>query len=347
MAFVAVVPAVGSAVAAGVGAVGAGLGAAASGIGGALASGAGAIGSGLGALGGAVSSIPVIGSTLGGAIGGLGSGIGALGSGLGGSIGALGAGNLGGAVSSLGSGLLGAGSNLIGGVGGSLYGGADQLLGGLLPNIGGVGISPAQGYLGNLFPNAVGQNPLFGGRAMQDAHINAFNAAKGNMAHVDAFNAYKSGGGGLYSGVDRILGGILPGGQPIEHGYLGKGLGVLNKVGNVAGTLNTVRNIFDPPGAAPGVYGDAVVPRPTGEAARPIILGGGQTPVNQSLNLTGQPTAMIAAPQVGAGVGMPGGYRDEISELVEDIIEGKENDDDSRQSDSLRGTYGGRTTSLA
>lgn len=325
MAFVAVVPAVGSAVMAGVGAVGAGLGAAASGIGGALATGAGALGSGLGALGGAVSSIPVIGSTLGGAIGGLGSGIGALGSGLGGSIGALGAGNLGGAVSSLGSGLLGAGSNLIGGVGGSLYGGADQLLGGMLPNIGSVGITPAQGYLGNLFPNAVGQNPMFGGRAMQDAHIQAFNAAKGNMAHIDAYNAAQGGIGGV----------------------LGKGLGALGKVGNAAGALNAARNIFSPPQApAAGVYGNGVGMRPDIPAQKPIIYGGGQTPVNQQLNLTGQPTAMIATPQMGAGLGMPG-YRDEISELVEDIMEGKENDDDSRQSDSLRGTYGGRTTSLA
>ena len=274
MAFVAVVPAVGSAVVGGLGAVGAGLGAAASGIGGALATGAGAIGSGLGALGGAVSGIPVIGGTLGGALGGLGSGIGALGSGLGGSIGALGAGNLGGAVSSLGSGLLGAGSNLIGGVGGSLYGGADQLLGGLLPNIGSVGITPAQGYLGNLFPSAVGQNPLFGGRAMQDAHIQAFNAAKGNMAHIDAYNAAQGGMGGM----------------------LGKGLGALGKVGNAAGAINAARNIFDPPQApAAGVYGNGVAMRPDIPSQKPIILGGGSTPMNQSVQLA-QPGAYAPIP---------------------------------------------------
>lgn len=326
MAFVAVVPAVGGAIATGIGAVGAGLGAAASGIGGALATGAGAIGSGLGALGGAVSGIPVIGGTLGGAIGGLGSGIGALGSGLGGSIGALGAGNIGGAVSSLGSGLLGAGSNLIGGVGGSLYGGADQLLGGMLPNIGSVGITPAQGYLGNLFPNAVGQNPMFGGAAMQDAHIQAFNAAKGNMAHIDAYNAAQGGGMG---------------------GMLGKGLGALGKVGQAAGAINAARNIFSPPQApAAGVYGNGVGMRPDIPAQKPIILGGGQTPTNQSLNLTGQqPTAMIST-AVGPGT-VPGAYQDEIRTLIDDLIEDKDNDDNSRQSDSLRGTYGGRTTSLA
>lgn len=339
MAFVAVVPAVASFAAPAIGAIGTGLGAAASGIGGLAAS-------GLGALGGVASGIPVIGSTLGGAIGGLGSGIGALGSGLGGGLTALGAGNIPGAVSSLGSGLLGAGSNLIGGVGGTLYGGADKLLGGMLPNIGGVGITPAQGYMGNLFPNAVGQNPMFGGRAMQDAHIQAFNAANGNMAHIDAYNAYKSGGNGMYAGVDRMLGGILPGGQPFDQGYLGKGLGMLGKIG---GGINAARNIFDPPGATqPGVYGDRVIQRSMQDqpSNQPIIYGGGQTPVNSSVNLTGQPQAMLQTAPVGAG---PAGaaYRDEISELVEEAMASKDNADRRRQSDSLKGTYGGRTTSLA
>jgi hypothetical protein len=323
MAFVAVVPAVASFAAPAIGAIGSGLGAAASGIGGLAAS-------GLGALGGVASGIPVIGSTLGGAIGGLGSGIGALGSGLGGGLTALGAGNIPGAFSSLGSGLLGAGSNLIGGVGGSLYGGADQLLGGMLPNIGGVGITPAQGYMGNLFPNAVGQNPMFGGRAMQDAHIQAFNAAKGNMAHIDAYNAAQGGG---------MLGG----------GMLGKGLGALGKIGQTAGAINAARNIFDPPGATqPGVYGDRVIQRNMQDqpSNQPIIYGGGQTPVNSSVNLTGQPQAMLQTAPMGAG---PAGaaYRDEISELVEEAMASKDNADRRRQSDSLKGTYGGRTTSLA
>lgn len=80
-------------------------------------------------LGAAASSIPLVGGTLG-----------AIGGGLGGSLTALGAGNLMGAASSLGSGLLGAGSNL--------YLGADKLLGGFLPNLGGIGISPTAGFLG-------------------------------------------------------------------------------------------------------------------------------------------------------------------------------------------------------
>lgn len=321
MAFVAVVPAVASFAAPAIGAIGSGLGAAASGIGGLAAS-------GLGALGGVASGIPVVGSTLGSAIGSLGSGIGALGSGLGGGLTALGAGNIPGAVSSLGSGLLGAGSNLIGGVGGSLYGGADQLLGGMLPNIGGVGITPAQGYMGNLFPNAVGQNPMFGGRAMQDAHIQAFNAAKGNMAHIDAYNAAQGGGVG---------------------GMLGKGLGALGKVGETAGAINAARNIFSPPGATqPGVYNDRVIQRNMQDqpSNKPIMYGGGQTPVNSSVNLSGQPTAMLQTAPMGAS---PAGaaYRDEISELVEEAMATKDNADRRRQSDSLKGTYGGRTTSLA
>jgi hypothetical protein len=241
---------------------------------------------------------------------------------------ALGAGNIPGAVSSLGSGLLGAGSNLIGGVGGSLYGGADQLLGGMLPNIGGVGITPAQGYMGNLFPNAVGQNPMFGGRAMQDAHIQAFNAAKGNMAHIDAYNAAQGGGVG---------------------GMLGKGLGALGKVGETAGAINAARNIFSPPGATqPGVYNDRVIQRNMQDqpSNKPIMYGGGQTPVNSSVNLSGQPQAMLQTAPMGAS---PAGaaYRDEISELVEEAMATKDNADRRRQSDSLKGTYGGRTTSLA
>lgn len=80
-------------------------------------------------LGAAASSIPLIGGTIGAGLGGLGS-----------AATALGAGNLMGAASSLGSGVLGMGSNL--------YLGADKLLGGFLPNLGGVGISPTAGFLG-------------------------------------------------------------------------------------------------------------------------------------------------------------------------------------------------------
>lgn len=253
MAFVAVLPAVGTAVAAGAGAIGTGLAAT-----------AGAIGSGIGAIGGLASSIPVIGSTLGGAIGSLGSGIGALGSGLGGSIGALGAGNLSGAVSSLGSGLLGAGSNLIGGVGGSLYGGADQLLGGFLPNIGGVGVSPAQGYMGSMFKNS----PMFGGVDPTQA------VGYGTVLAPPAGGFPGAAGGGLGQG----LGGIL-----------NKGMGMARGVGETAGKINSIRNIFDPPGATqPGVYDDRVIERGGGEAQKPIILGGGQTPGNNQIQLAPQ-----------------------------------------------------------
>lgn len=333
MAFVAVVPAIGAAVMPAIGAIGTGLGAAASGIGGALATGAGAIGSGLGALGGALGGIPVIGGALGNVVGGLGSGIGALGSGLGGGIGALGAGNLSGAVSSLGSGLYGAGANVLGGVGGGLgslgkglgglYGGADKLFGGFLPG----GISPAQGYAGKLLPNAIGQNPMFGGVVNPENMAGGMSIDK-YIANEMAMNPGAPAGGGF-------------------GGLVGKGLGALGKIGETAGTINTVRNLFDPPGATtPGVYNDRVIQR--GTETKPIIYGGGQTPVNQQLNLTGQPQAMLAPmPGMGAGLGAMGGYRDEISELVEEAIAGKDNDSRARQSDSLKSSYGGRTTTLA
>jgi hypothetical protein len=145
MAFVAVVPAVGT----GIATIG-GLGSTA-----------------LAGLGGLASSIPVVGGLAAPALTGLGGAVGSLGAGLGGSLmgGGLGAltGGLKGAASSLlgsgavggglGSGLLGMGSGL-----GGLYSGADKLLGGFLPG----GMTPAQGYLGQAFPG-IKNMPMFGG----------------------------------------------------------------------------------------------------------------------------------------------------------------------------------------
>jgi len=150
MAFVAVVPAVGTGIA-GI----AGLG-----------------GSALAGLGGLASSIPAIGGLVAPALTGLGGAVGSLGAGLGGSLmgGGMGAltGGLGGAASSLlgsgaaagglGSGLLGMGSGL-----GGMYAGADKLLGGFLPNLGVSGtIAPAQGWLGSVIPG-MQNSPMMGG----------------------------------------------------------------------------------------------------------------------------------------------------------------------------------------
>lgn len=144
MAFVAVVPAVGT----GIATIG-GLGSSA-----------------LAGLGSLASSIPVLGSVAAPALTGLGGAVGSLGAGLGGSLmgGGLGAltGGLGGAANALlgsgatagglGSGLLGMGSGL-----GGLYSGADKLVGGLLPNLGIQGtVTPAQGALGMAFPQVFG-----------------------------------------------------------------------------------------------------------------------------------------------------------------------------------------------
>ena len=150
MAFVAVVPAIGTGIA---------------GIGGMAAS-------GLAGLGGLASSIPAIGGLVAPALSGLGGAVGSLGAGLGGSLmgGGMGAltGGLGGAASSLlgsagvggglGSGLMGMGTGL-----GGMYAGADKLLGGFLPNMGiGGTVAPAQGYLGGVIPG-MQNSPMFGG----------------------------------------------------------------------------------------------------------------------------------------------------------------------------------------
>jgi hypothetical protein len=152
MAFVAVVPAIGTGLA-GV----AGLG-----------------GSALAGLGGLASSIPVIGGMAAPALTGLGGAVGSLGAGLGGSLmgGGMTAltGGLGGAANALlgsagvggglGSGLLGMGSGL-----GGMYAGADKLLGGFLPNLGvGGTVAPAQGFLSSVFPGMKNM-PMFGGQA--------------------------------------------------------------------------------------------------------------------------------------------------------------------------------------
>jgi len=243
MAFVAVVPAVGSAVA---------------GIGG-LAS------TGLASLGGLASSIPVVGSTIAPAFTGLGGAVGSLGAGVGGMLN-------GGGLGALGHGLSGAGHALKGGLGG-IYGGADKLLGGMLPNMGGVGVTPAQGYMGNLIPG-IKQMPMFGG-------VDPTQAVGYGTVLAPPAGGFPAAGGGM-------------------GGMLGKGLGALGKFGQAAGQINAARNIFDPPGATqPGVYDDRVIQRNNQDtqSSKPIIYGGGQTPTNQSVQLA-PPSAYAPIPPI-------------------------------------------------
>lgn len=191
MAFVAVVPAVGTGIA-GI----AGLG-----------------GSALAGLGGLASAIPAIGGVVAPALTGLGGAVGSLGAGLGGSLmgGGLGAltGGLGGAASSLlgsgaaagglGSGLLGMGSGL-----GGLYAGADKLLGGFLPNLGiGGTIAPAQGYLGGLFPG-MQNSPMFGGTANPFATHGVMNFNPNNPFDVAQAQGLTQPTGG----IGDVLGGL-------------------------------------------------------------------------------------------------------------------------------------------
>ena len=279
MAFAFALPAIGSAVLPAVTAIGSGLGAAASGIGGALASGAGA-------LGGAIGSLPGL-SSVGGAIGSLGSG-------LGGSIGALGAGNLGGALSSLGSGVLGAGANALGGLG-SLYTGADKIVGGLLPNIGSAGIAPSQGYLGALF-KPQGANQVGYGTVLAPPEGGFPQLAPGNDGGF--FGMGK--GGGILGGAEDILGkaaGLAKIAQPFFGGMAG-------------GT---------PPGVTQSTIGTRqVMP---GETNKPILLGGGQSPQNTSLNLGGPPTSYMNLPQNFQGQGPSYNNRlEEIESAVESLM---------------------------
>jgi len=244
MAFVAVLPAVGSAVLPALGAIGTGLG-------GALATGAGAIGSGLAGLGGALSSVPLIGSVASPLLSGLGGSIGALGGGLGGGLSALGAGNIGGALSSLGSGALGAGSSLLGGMGaggfapsgilgslGGAYGGLDTLAGGLLPNLGGAGITPAQGFLGQnglglLGKPAAGLAQQMGaqgtasmmpgyGTVLSTPASGFAGGAKPAMSLLDKGKAML---GGIKGAVDPVLGPVTETGVA-----LGKGMDIYNQI---------------------------------------------------------------------------------------------------------------------
>ena len=269
MAFAFALPAIGTAVLPAIGAIGSGIGAAASGIGGALASGAGT-------LGGALSSIPVIGGTLGGTIGSLGSG-------LGGSLAALGGGNIGGALSSLGSGIIGAGSNILGGMGG-LYTGADKILGGLLPNIGGAGITPQNGYLGSLF------SPQAAGSAMQGPQIPLSNQ----------FESFLNGGPNVsQANIDAGLSQIAPGNDGGFFG-MGKGGGLMDTVMGGIGKASEVAKIAQGLGlggmsdAAPGVTQQQITTRPVVES-QPIILGGGQSPQNQNIQLS-PPTSYMPMP---------------------------------------------------
>lgn len=199
MAFVAVIPAVGGAIATGVGAIGAGLA------------------SGLGAIGGLASSIPVIGGVLGPAVSGLGGMVGSIGSGLAGGIGGLAAGNIGGAVSSLGSGLLGAGSNLLGGLGG-MYTGVDKMVGGALPNIGSAGVTPS--WVNPAAP--AGSVPMTDASGLPQMSLPGSGGPPlGEVAGMPT----GSGGGGAFDGLKGIantIGKIGKTGQALGLGNSGK-----------------------------------------------------------------------------------------------------------------------------
>ena len=212
MAFVAVLPAVGSAVLPALGTI--------------LTTGAGIVGSGLGALGGAMSSIPLIGGSLGSALGGIGSGIGALGGGLGGGLGMMGAGNIAGGLSTA----LGGLTSGLGAAGGGLFTGADMMLGGLLPNIAGAGITPAAGYLGQ------GGLGLLG---------NAASSAATQVPLGSVMPGGTTSGAMAESAMGNLAGGVMPGGTTGGAGVgLMDGLGVTAEAAQAAGG-NPITNFLD------------------------------------------------------------------------------------------------------
>lgn len=273
MAFVAVVPAVGT----GIATIG-GLGSTA-----------------LGALGGLASSIPVIGGLAAPALTGLGGAVGSLGAGLGGSLmgGGMGAltGGLGGAASSLlgsagvggglGSGLLGMGSGL-----GGLYAGADKLLGGFLPNMGiGGTISPAQGLLGQAFPGM--QNmPMFGG-------VDPTAATGYGTVLAPPAGGFPSEGGGLMGAIK---------GMADKAGKAQALMGAISSTQNPAGTPQSVEhsvNLQRPKG--PVTNGGKM---PGGER-RGNIFQGNQGPAIQNAGparpaYPGRTLEQIFTPRVGA-----------------------------------------------
>ena len=288
------------------------IGAIGSGLGAAASGIGGALASGAGALGGAIGSLPGL-SSVGGAIGSLGSG-------LGGGLAALGGGNLGGALSSVGSGLLGAGSNALSGLGG-LYTGADKILGGLLPNIGGAGITPQNGYLGALFkPQAAGPNAVGYGTVLAPPP-GGFPAEGLAPGHMGGFFGM---GGGLDGFVGKAAG----------LAKIAQGLGLGGEGGQ--------------PGVTQGqVNARPIVPGQVQEAPKPIILGGGQSPGNQALQL-GPPTGFYNS----GGVSPMGiQYQDRVSELVRDTLKdmnmgGTGGGGMTPQARSLANTMGARATSM-
>ena len=249
-----------------------------------------ALGSVVGGIGSLASAIPVVGGSLGSL---LGTGAGG---GLAGALTGLGTGGgISGALGTLGSGIKGmlpafgqhSAGHALGGLTdmfGGIYGGADKLLGGLLPNIGGAGISPADGYLGSLF------SPQAAGSAMQGPQIPLSNQ----------FESFLNGGPNVsQANIDAGLAQIAPGNDGGFFG-MGKGGGLMDTVMGGIGKASEAAKIAQGLGlggmsdATPGVTQQQINTRPVVES-KPIILGGGQTPQNQNIQLS-PPTSYMPMP---------------------------------------------------
>jgi len=211
-----------------------------------ITSGASSLGSlvsnGASALGNLVSKVPVVGNVVGGAVNSLGSGLGQLVSG-----------------------------NVTGGLG-SLYHGADKLVGGFLPNIAGNGIAPAQGWMASLYntaDNALGGYlPNFGGgfgSSVPAGNLFGMGNSAANKAGMSTWDKLGTGAQVLQAGAN-LYGLLNPqgnagayqqaaGGQvsPVLLGKQGAGGGALTPGGNMGGAVAA-----DP--AMQGVAGGGNVP---------------------------------------------------------------------------------------
>ena len=275
------------------------------------------------ALGTMASALPVVGGSIGAGLTGLGGALGA------GSLGAAGT-----ALAGIPSAMAGAfGSGAAGGMLGSglggLYGGADALLGGMLPNMGVAGtVTPGAGYLGS------GGLGLFGGGAPAGTTVapqfGGYGGAMQSFAPGAGPLVPSAGGGFMGAGFDGLMG----------------GLGTLGEVG---GVLNMMRGGG---GVAPaGVTATGINTRPVNEEKDDgIKQNGGQVGNTSSLNLSPAANYSPMAPGANGGglqynnalaMGLGSGG---LIDLIQNMQEQEETHNATGR--SLGAVYGSRPTTM-
>ena len=250
--------------------IGSGLGSLGSAVGSGLSGIGNAVASGIGGLGSAVGRIPVVGNVLGDTLSGVGSAVGNLAQGdIGGALGSLYTG-----ADTLVGGVLPGGQAFSQGYLGNLYGKADNLMRGYLPNVGGVGITPTDFKINQLFANP--------NLSLEEA---------GFMA-----DAMKN--PGAYSAEELGLMGMLP----KSGGFLsGSGFDKAMKLANIGSLGYGLYNMINPqdPETANAQAANRLMGGGGGNIQR---LSGGATDLSADSAMAGAPTA--------AGVGGAGTEQD-------------------------------------